>query len=708
MDAETRLKLATNTDKSFLPSTPILLKNNVIPMAKRRILGIFGFHLFGLLLPTCLPAVSPISNDLSGNASEGATVRIVNNAYISATNLQYSPLRMEASNGICYSDDILMLTGEALRGDPGSNTFVVKDVRITNGFFCGRAKSALHTEKDGKRRTVLRHGEIYFGEPNSFAPGISFSRIVIDDMEHMRFRDATLKVGNHGVFYFPYYSTPIRQSPYEVHVSYGRREELGLFGKHQILLPAGKHIKYGFAADFYTRRGILVGPALDAEYPTGKVQLRSGFIHDKNVPPNDGRGNMLGKSRNFMSLCYRQNIRSNFHLCGEFNRTSDALMLQDFRRREFLRNQFPDNFFETSYTWQNNIASILVRVNANDTKRTVERLPQLRYERISTHFSRIPAYYNGFFELAHLKLRQDDLPSVVRAETYCGVDIPMKWQSFLTLNPLIGNRITVYHFVGGNVNYSQNRLQIGCDLRMNFSGDWDLSLPKWELYNIHHKITPIFQYRHTWQKKTECQVPFDVEIDSSAIPSINLAERWDTDDNLAIHVLRIGVENLFQSMKNKTDRHTFAELDFFEDLQFQNPKDGRRWSDLYTTLSLLPGDFLSMQICSQIDLARMIINDIQTFFSLRDAMLWRLSLTHNLFKDGINQYGLHFNRRLNCNNLIECFWRYDVRTHRLIQQRYGFRRRINHTWRWDTNFNIRSKKSHVCRWQISTGISLPS
>jgi hypothetical protein len=649
-------------------------------------------------------AAPPVSGDPAVGVASGAVVRMPNDAYIAAETLQYGPLRVEASDGICYSDDTFMLVGEALRGNPGDNTFVVMDFALTSGLFCGRAKSARHTEKDGSRRIVLRNGEIYFGEPGPFTPGIASDRIIIDDMNYMRFRGATFKIGSHGMFYLPYYSTPARQSPFEARVSYGHRGKLGLFGKHQFLFPAGTHAKYGFAADFYTRRGILVGPALDVACPTLQARLRSGFIHDKNAQLSG----LPGKSRNFVRLHYNQDIRENFNLRGAFNRTSDGGVLRDFRRREFLKNQFPDNFFEASYAGQDNIVSILARVDADDGQRTVERLPQLRYERIATRFPRMPAYYSSFCELAHLKLRGDNLPSVLRVEACYGVDFPVKWQNFLTFKPLIGHRATFYRFTGEEANHLQNRLQVGCDLRMDFFGDWDISLPKWELYNIRHRISPILQYRHTWQSKAECPVPLDVEIANGALPTINLAERWDTDDNLAMHVLRMGVENLFQSVKNKAHRHTFAELSFFQDLQFQNPKDGRRWSDLYTTLSLLPGDFLSMQFSSQIDLMRMIINDLHTYLSIRDAMLWRLSLSHNFFRDDSNQYGLHFRYRLNSSNWLECFWRYDVRARSLIQQHYKFHRRANNAWCWDADLTIRSKTPHSDRWQISMGISFLS
>lgn len=682
-----------------------------VPVEKRHIYGKFGPSILGLLLPLWLVATPSTSNhgsenDPSGDAPGSAIVGVVNNAYISAGNLQYGPLRVEASDGIRYGDDALMLVGETLRGNPGNNTFVIKDVCVTNGLFCGKAKSALHTEKNGKRRIVLRHGQIYFGEPGPYTPSIFSERIIVDDMDYMRFRGATLKIGNHGVFYWPYYSTPARQSPFETHISYGHREKFGFFGRHRFSFPMGTHAKYGFAADFYTRRGILVGPALDLAYPTWRARLRSGFIHDKNASLSDTPGDAVRKSRSFVKLRYDQTIRSNFNLCGAFNHRSDDGMLRDFRRREFLQDQFPDNFLEADYTWQNNVASVLVRTDANDGQRTVERLPQLRYERITTRFSHIPAYYSGFCELAHLKLRQDNLSPAVRAEVYYGMDFPFKWQNFLTFKPLIGNRTTFYRLIGEGADHLQNRLQTGWDLRMDFFGDWDVSLPKWELYNIRHRVTPILQYRHTWQRKKECPVPFDVAISNSALPTINLGEQRDTDDNLALHVLRLGVENLFQSVKNKTHRHTFAELSFFEDLQFRKPNDGRHWSDLYTTLSLLPGNFLSMQLFSQIDLMRLIINDLHTCFSLHDAMLWRLSLAHNFFRHDSNQYGLHLRCRLNCNNWIECFWRYDVRARSLVQQHYKFCRRMNNAWCLDADFTIRSKTLYADRWQLSFGISL--
>jgi hypothetical protein len=696
-------------DPTFLPSTPEPLGANVIPMRKRRIFGNFWLSIAGLLFPLWLVATPPVSkqdpDNSAGDAPGEAVMRLGNNAYISAGNLQYGPMRAEASDGICYGDDTLMLVGEALRGSPGDNTFVVRDIRLTNGLFCGRAKSALHTEKAGKRRIVLRHGEVYFGEPGPYTPSIFSERIIIDDMDYMRFRGATLKIGNHGIFYVPYYSTPARRAPFEARISYGRQEKLGFFGKHQFLFPAGPHARYGFAADFYTRRGILIGPALDLTHPTLQARFRGGFIHDGHASLSGTSDSAIGKSRNFVKLRYNQTIRSNFNLCGEFSHMSDDWVLRDFRRREFLRDQFPDNFLEASYTWQNNVASVLTRVDADDNQRTVERLPQLRYERITTRLPHARAYYSGFCELAHLKLQQDGLPSVVRAEAYYGLDLPLKWQNFLTFKPLIGNRATLYHPLGEGADQLQNRLQIGCDLRMNFFGDWDVSLPKWELYDIRHRITPIFQYRHTWQRKRECPVPFDMEIPNSVLPPIDLGERRDVDDNLATHVLRLGIENLFQSVKNKTHRHTFAELSFFEDLRFRNPRDGRRWSDFYTTLSLLPGDFLSMQLSSQIDLMRLIINDLHTCFSIHDAMLWRLSLSHNFFRDDSNQYGLHLHYRLNCSNLVECLWRYDVRARRLIQQHYKFRRRINNAWCWDADFAIRSKTPHADRWQISVGVS---
>ncbi|MDR2340809.1 MAG: LPS assembly protein LptD [Puniceicoccales bacterium] len=664
------------------------------------------------MLPVCVATAStvPAHTSKSGpaaNAKNCAVTQMANNAYIVAENVRCDLLRVEADDGVCYSDDALMLVGETLRGSPGDNTFVIRDIRLSDGLFCARAKFALHTEKGGKRRIVLRHGEIFCGEPGPCTPSVSSERIFVDDMNYLRFRGATFKIGNHSVFYLPYYSTSVQHVPLEARIHYGRQERLGFFGRHQFLFQAGSHAKYGLNADFYTRRGILLGPTFDLEFPTWQARFRSGFMHDGNASLSDIYADAKGKSRNFLKLNYNQKIRSNFNLYGAFEHTSDDRILRDFMRKEFLQNQFPDNFLETSYTQQNDAASILVRSDPSSAQRTVERLPQLRYERVAVRFLHIPAYYSAFCELAHLKLRHDSVPSVFRAETYCGVDFLLKWQNFLTFKPLLGQRATFYHLMDEKENYLQNRLQIGWDLRMDFCGDWGVSLPKWELYNICHRVTPILQYRRTWQRKRECPVPIDMKIANSAIPIINLAERKDADDSLAMHVLRLGVENLFQSMKNKTRRHTFAELSFFEDLHFQNFKGGSRWSDLYTTLSLLPGEFLSMQLFSQIDVMRLIVNDLHAYFSIHDAMLWRLSLSHNFFKGESNQYGLHFNYRLNCNNWIGYFLRYDVSAHGPIHQHYKFRHRVNNSWCWNADLTIRSKTFRGDRYQVSVGMSLP-
>ncbi|WP_043581856.1 LPS assembly protein LptD, partial [Geminisphaera colitermitum] len=160
----------------------------------------------------------------------------------------------------------------------------------------------------------------------------------------------------------------------------------------------------------YTKRGVLIGPALNyntlkpasaaalaATDPdtfagltaTGTTDtpllgatgaLRSGYIHDFGDLDQDINGNDISTNRGYIEWKHHQLLTPSLTLNANINYWSDSEITRDYRRDQFRTNQVPDTFAELYQTGSNHTASLFLRANPNDAFQMQQRLPELRFD----------------------------------------------------------------------------------------------------------------------------------------------------------------------------------------------------------------------------------------------------------------------------------------------------------------------------------------
>jgi LPS-assembly protein len=531
----------------------------------------------------------------------------------------------------------------------------------------------------------------------------------------LRVEDAVLRVANLPIFYLPAYEQqgldlpPIRPV---LHV--GSQENIGEFLRTTLYYTALKRshgIEPGILLDAYSRAGVLCGPTLlyDTERIRDHTSLASAipakgeflgaWINDNSARGNDNYNTPIDAHRSFLLWNHKQDFHTSHHhleLTASINYWSDTSVLRDFRPAEFSNNQRPDNFVELVLPDPAFYLSLFSRFRANDFQNVQQRLPELRldynpreigssgifhqfslafaflYERTSPEFPILPGAPGGTLESPRL-------------DTYYGFTRPIHIGDWLSITPVAGARATTYFSPQNNgVPYSRLLPQLGFDIHLNATGQWNLHNAIWEIDGLRHRLRPLVQYR--WIPAADKGREHIPAIDRTAfIPyplPIDLSQKRYTDDLWEQQVLRIGIENILQTRDPDYGSRDLAWLNIYQDF-YDNTRPGDRTrSTTYSQLGISPARWLNLELYSRLDTYSWRSNEISAQLELRDGDRWnlRFGAQYNTDISTINQYYWSLEYRVSSNYALFGRWRYDCEADKLTEQYYGLRQRIGNTW----------------------------
>lgn len=536
---------------------------------------------------------------------------------------------------------------------------------------------------------------IFYGEPDYITPNLYASEVsFLPQKRRIKVKNALIKIGPVPVFFLPYASFPTDEPPFRLKSKYGHRNNLGYFGQNTVFFPITENVKLGALVDYYPKRSWLVGPAAeyslfnDATGMRGSVQ--AGFISDRGDRGTDILGAPIGRDRDFIKWRHKQTLYDQIELTGDLNWWSDSYVTRDFRPRYYNKDQRPDNFTEALYLGPGYYISGFARFRPNDFEQVAERLPEVSFHWIPSELYQTGVYQQidaSFVHLQEKELSGAPERSTDRIDAYYGLSRPTNLNSWLTLTPVAGGRITSYNNSKGNVSgksdYTRFLGQIGFDLDALGYGKWDYNNKRWDIFGLRHVMRPRLQYRYIPNaNQGQSSIPrIDSQVFHTYLDPIDLGSMRTIDEMRDENLMRLGFENTLQTRnENGYGSRNLAALDLYQDIRFTRRQGENTLSPFYTTLTLSPVQWLDFRLYNRFDIEDLTERELRTGLRFHNGDRWALTFETDNLQHVISQYTVGGEYKINPRNRVKGRWRYDSHRNELVEQTYGYWVRIANAW----------------------------
>lgn len=469
----------------------------------------------------------------------------------------------------------------------------------------------------------------------------------------------------------------------------GYRGDLGAFVGTGVLLPVTKHVDVGTSVSLYTKRGYLITPT--AAYSAGTEDraitgnMKAGYINDYGPRQSDVLGRPIEERRSFLEWTHRQQVSETINVNGQFAYWSDSAIIRDFRPLEFGPVQQPDTFLEATQVGPNHVVSLFTRAQPNSYFRVQQRIPELRYDLLP---SPLPHGLFHQFQASAAVLREDALltgPTLnsTRFDTYYGLARPIAPREWFTLTPVAGARVTHYaRATGGKDDYTRVLGEVGLDAELRASAVFAYKSEQWKIDGIRHLVTPRLSYRYIPEadKGRAYIPPIDDRTFSTYLQPLGLGEQRPIDDLRRTHVVRLDLDNTFQTRAKDYGSRDLLRANFATDF-VQNTVPGEKdFSAIHTDLAFTPAPWIEFNLYQSTTPQDLKLRELNTGFTLRDGEVWSFHFSNHFLRKNIEEYITQMSYRLNERFLTYARLHYDSRQKRLTEQSYGVIQNIDNLW----------------------------
>ncbi len=274
--------------------------------------------------------------------------------------------KAEAEGNIRISQKGYRLIAERLRIDLTSQEVEAEKVRFGSPPIY--AEAAYGT--GDQNRIELKNAQVFYREPDRFTPKMTVENFIVENGETIIGKKVRFEALGWPIWYLPELRIPTDVDPIRVSTNLGTRGNLGGFFQSRLLFPISETVFAGGNFDYYSERGLLLGPALalDKETETSVTsgRISTGFIRDGGDRGVDIFAKPVPRNRHFITGEYRHGWNEENQVHGVINLGSDPEITRDLHYDRFYHNQQPDNFLEFIHQKPNWTFSAMARVDAND------------------------------------------------------------------------------------------------------------------------------------------------------------------------------------------------------------------------------------------------------------------------------------------------------------------------------------------------------
>lgn len=710
-----------------------------------RLARILSFSLYATLLSQPFAALPELSSIEPLEFDEGAQRLIargdarldVDNARVRADTITYYQEfgLADALGNVVVSRDGARLLADRMSFDTEKSTISLDVLRTgqwpyyISGVNAGGSTD--HLEING--------ATICYGDPSPFGLNVTSEKVeYIDDGEkRVKMHGATLKVGNVPFFYLPAYTYYIGTAPYFLDIDGGTDNELGAYLQTTTLFPVTSWLRLGANLDYYSRRGPLAGPTAQYVYNSAQHRivgaLSTGAINDSITRDRDILGNPIPSDRGFAEWRHKHHIGDRFTATAQISYWSDSEVTRDFRDDYYRDNQNPDSFIEGVYAGDNYFVSAFGRLSPNNFQIIQERLPEIRLDLLPVPIFNTGIYHRASASYAMLREDYSDFSPILEDETEADrfdltyrIERPFLLTDWLTFTPLAGARFTQYHnqsidsdFAAGSAlvedSYSRDIFEVGFDLEARAYASYPTSNKTWEIDGLRHLVRPVIRYRYYSDPDSINEI---ATIDRQAFdldrPLLDLSDLRNIDSLAESHLVRLGVENLYQTRAEGYGSRTLAALNFYQDVIFEKNTryDGDEqdtFNASWVELIIQPAPWLKFDLASRFKTESFTLEELRTRTSIMSGEIWEVGLSTDLLNNQIDQYRLDFIYRLNERYAFLMDTRFDADTGDFTRFSVGIRSRIGSTWEvlYALTFREDARRESDVEFNISLKLAQP-
>jgi LPS-assembly protein len=617
----------------------------------------------------------------------------------------------DADGNIAITREGIRLIADRLSFDTSENIFSVDILRTGQWPYYVSGVSAGGTTDD----TTIRGATLHYGDPGPFTLNVSSDevRYVNDEASQYASMDgATFRIGNVPFFYLPGYRYYLSDAPYMFDASAGQDSQLGYYLQTTTLLPVTSWLRAGANLDYYSQRGLLAGPTAQYVYNSASQSIvgaiTTGAIDDEGSISERGVdlvANQIDSEREFAEWRHKHHIGERFTGTASLSYWSDSEVTRDFRDDLFDNNERPDNFAEAVYAGDNYFISAFGRFRPNDYQLVQERLPELRFDLLPIPIFNTGAYHRA--SLSYVQLREDfhnNAPTITvegeseRFDLTYRIERPFLLTDWLTLTPLAGARFTQYDnqeidaaaFLTtaslADDSYSRGIYEVGFDLEARAYASYPTVNKMWGIDGLRHLVRPILRYRYFSDPDDDNEIAtIDREVFDLERPLLDLNDLRNIDQISETHLVRLGVENLFQTRAKGYGSRTLAALNFYQDILFEknaryDGDDEDTFNATWVELALNPAPWLKFDLASRFKTESLTLEELRTRTTLRSGEIWEIGLSTDLLNQRIDQFRLDFIYRINERYSFLTDVNFDADAGQFSRIRVGLRTRIGSTW----------------------------
>lgn len=550
---------------------------------------------------------------------------------------------------------------------------------------------------------------LHFGPPGTFTPNVTTDEIVYRADESVAVDGATFRVGRFPLFYVPGYTHSLDRPPFHLEMGGGFRDDLGAFVQTETLFPVTNWLRLGANLDYYTERGPLFGPTAQYQGASGAQAFRgalsTAYIDDQGDTGTDLFGRPIDEQRGFVEWRHKQRIGERFNATAVASWWSDSEVTRDFREDFFENRQNPDTFVEGVYTGNNYLVSGFGRFRPNDFQNIQERVPEARFDLLPTPIFETGAYHR--FSASYARLRENPItdsfqpPQALedsesdRLDAVYRIEKPLRPTDWLTVTPLAGARLTHYAnqnidpalapgFDGGDA--TRAVYEAGFDLEARAYATHPTRNALWNIDGLRHRVRPVLRYRYLSDPSNDDPVaPVDEQNFDLSRPILDLADQRNIDGIDKRHLVRLGVENLFETRAEAYGSRTLAAVNFYQDILLERGRrfDGSRQDTLnasWLEMSLTPAPWLKFDLATRFRTESLTLEQSRARIALKSGEIWELGLSNDALNKRIDQYRLDFRYRLSERHTFFMDVRYDSKNDTFNHGSFSLATRLGNVW----------------------------
>ena len=594
--------------------------------------------------------------------------------------------RAEAEGNIRISQKGYRLIAERLKIDLASQEVEAEKVRFGSPPIYAEAEYGTGDQD----RIELKNAHVFYREPDKYTPKMTVENFVVEDGETIVGEGVRFEALGLPIWYLPKLRIPTEVDPIRVSTQLGTRGNLGGFFQSRLLFPISDNLFAGGNFDYYSERGLLLGPglALDKETETSVTsgRISTGFISDGGDRGVDIFAKPVPRDRHFITGDYRHRWAGENQIHGVINLGSDPEIIRDLHYDRFYHNQQPDNFLEFIHQEPNWTFSALARVDANDFFQPLdlplpsgsspsqraflfeEKLPQVSFDLHPTHLA------GGIYQEMGIRAAQSAHTFFAgdqsRKEYFSNLDgfyrlsknvassggtalqlfAGLRWVDWRDVPTLVGHtdrgpfaipypQFALMPSSGAPVNslaietgnYSQAMGDIGFNWEGRYSRKWQLENRVWGIDGLKHVVKPYVQMRHNPASESSVMnIPEGmVYARDTNLPNWDLATRRDMVFAQEQTLARTGLKNQVFTRQKDYGSRELANWDVAADYFFAGPFEDDI-SFLYSEFSFAPAQWLEIGTFSRFSSDNLELRELNSRVRIQDSDLWYLQYSNAL------------------------------------------------------------------------------